>query len=373
MVGARPNFMKAAPLYRAFEKDGSFDVRIIHTGQHYDEKMSDNFFKELSIPRPEVNLEVGSGSHGWQTAKIIEKFEKLLINDRPDWVVVFGDVNSTIACALVCAKMDIKIAHVEAGLRSFDRRMPEEINRILTDQISNVLFTPSIDGNKNLHEEGIDKKKVYLVGNIMVDTLLTFKDKAIAGKYYEKMGQKRDQYIYLTMHRPSNVDHKETLVEIFDAIDYIQQKMKVIFAVHPRTKAKITEFGLDNDLKKMKNLTLIEPVGYFENLGLQEGARAVITDSGGMQEETTVLGVPCLTMRENTERPVTVTSGTSRLVLNKKTEIIKAFNSLEKRRVTKRPKYWDGKTSERVVKILKSLTFDHSYDKILSVKSAKNT
>jgi UDP-N-acetylglucosamine 2-epimerase (non-hydrolysing) len=359
IVGARPNFMKAAPLFKAFKNDSNFDVRLIHTGQHYDVKMSDVFFKELGIPKPDVNLEVGSGAQGWQTAEIIKKFEDLVIKDRPDWVIVFGDVNSTLACALVCSKLGIKVAHVEAGLRSFDRRMPEEVNRILTDQIADALFTPSADGDKNLIKEGISKEKIFLVGNIMVDTLLSHRDAAVALKPYQKLNLDRKGYAYLTLHRPSNVDQKESLAEILEAVDYIQQQMPVVFPLHPRTKIKVAEFGLEKKLTAMKNLKILEPVGYLENIGMQEAAAVVLTDSGGMQEETTVLGVACLTLRENTERPITISEGTSQLVWNKKDRIIKAFENISGDCKPKIPKYWDGETSARIVKVIKRLEVDN--------------
>lgn len=358
IVGARPNFMKIAPLYKELLKSPEkFNPKIIHTGQHYDEKMSKLFFEDLELPHPHYYLKVGSGTHGAQTARIIERYEELILSeDKPDLVVVPGDVNSTIACALVAKKINIPVAHVEAGLRSFDERMPEEINRVLTDRISDLLLTPSLDGNENLLNEGVDKKKIHFVGNIMIDSLIGYLDKAKGSNIISELGLKKDEeYILVTLHRPSNVDERESLEMLLSAFLEIGKRTKIIFPVHPRTKKNIVSLGLEQRLKKNKNLIVTEPLGYLDFLKLQLGAKMVLTDSGGIQEETTYFGIPCLTLRENTERPITIEEGTNKLVkLDEVSIITETENSLRLERSNQEPpQYWDGKTSQRIVKVLK--------------------
>src|SRR5918911_4111452 len=315
VVGARPNFMKVAPVVEAMRRRaGEFAPLVVHTGQHYDEAMSDAFFRDLGLPRPDVHLEVGSGSHAAQTAAVMERFEPVVTAEQPDWVVVVGDVNSTLACALVCAKLGVRVAHVEAGLRSRDRTMPEEINRLLTDQVADLLLTPSADADQNLRAEGIPAARIQLVGNVMIDSLFSNLKRAEASTIREDLGVAGLDYATLTLHRPSNVDERETFARILDALEQISSRVPLIFPIHPRTRKSLEEFGFMNRIERVRNLRLIEPLGYLDFLRLYSGARLVLTDSGGLQEETTALGIPCLTLRENTERPVTVELGTNRVV-----------------------------------------------------------
>lgn len=347
VVGARPNFMKAAPVVRALGSLQNTRQTIVHTGQHYDANMSDIFFKELEIPEPDVNLAVGSGSHAKQTAEIIARFEPVILEKKPDLVLVYGDVNSTVAAALVCSKLLVKVGHVEAGLRSRDRTMPEEINRLLTDQISDLLFTPSQDGNDNLLQEGVSGEKIFLVGNVMIDTLVRLLPKA---ERYRPEGLGR--YALVTLHRPSNVDDLPWLREMLNALGHISKDLTVVFPVHPRTRQRISEIGL----QALQNgrLQLLDPKPYLEFLALQRGATVVITDSGGIQEETTFLGVPCLTIRENTERPITLTLGTNTLVgrdikrLEKEVERSLAAGPHGAKSVP----LWDGHAAERIAEII---------------------
>lgn len=356
VVGARPNFMKMAALLNAVDthnrqkKEPKISSLLVHTGQHYDEKMSDIFFRMLQIPSPDINLEVGSGSHAVQTAEIMKKFEPVLLEHRPDLVIVVGDVNSTIACALVAAKLGIKIAHVEAGLRSFDRTMPEEINRVLTDAISDLLLTSERGAEENLLKEGIAKEKIYFVGNTMIDTLLKHKRNADESKILSQLGCVEKEYAVLTLHRPSNVDDPALLKEIFGALNEITKKIKVVFPIHPRTKKEIEK----NGIALSEKIVLCEPLGYLDFLKLVSSARFVLTDSGGIQEETTVLGVPCLTIRENTERPSTLTDGTNTLVGTDREKIVKeSFAILNgATRAHRLPELWDGKAGERVIDVL---------------------
>lgn len=376
VAGARPNFMKIAPLIREIKK---LNVRnnciipiLVHTGQHYDKTMSEIFFDELKIPRPDINLGVGSGSHGEQTGKIMIAFEKVVIEQKPDLVIVAGDVNSTIACALVAAKLHIPVAHVEAGLRSFDRSMPEEINRILTDQISDFLFTPSKDADENLLKEGISADKIYFVGNIMVDSLKSILHhiskstifSLLDGILHQK--SKECNYAMLTLHRPSNVDSKYILERELACFEDLSKKLPILFPIHPRTVKKINEFGLshkitwlDDDYKLLSgqnnsNVYGIHPLGYLDFVALMAKARVVFTDSGGIQEESTVLGVPCITLRENTERPVTMTEGTNTLVGTDPYRIKEAFEQATGSNCigSKIPELWDGATGERIINIL---------------------
>jgi UDP-N-acetylglucosamine 2-epimerase (non-hydrolysing) len=351
IVGARPNFMKIAPIYAEMKRRNSeFLPMIVHTGQHYDAAMSDSFFIDLGMPKPDVHLNVGSASHAVQTAKIMMEFEPIVLEHKPDWVLVVGDVNSTIACTLVCAKLGIKVAHVEAGLRSFDRTMPEEINRILTDSISDLLLTPSPDGNENLKKEGIADEKVKLVGNVMIDSLLRNLKIAESSIIREELNLTENKYAVMTLHRPSNVDDKETFSGLLEALLEISEKLPIIFPAHPRTRGKIEEFGFSEQVEK-SNIKLIEPLGYLDFMRLYSGAKLVLTDSGGLQEETTALGIPCLTLRENTERPITIEMGTNILVGTNPDKIKQTtFDVLAKNSKTdaKIPPLWDGKTAERI-------------------------
>ena len=351
IAGARPNFMKVAPIYAEMRRRvGEFEPVIVHTGQHYG-AMSDTFFDDLGIPRPDINLGVGSGTHAVQTAGIMTAFETVVSEQKPDWVVVVGDVNSTIACALVCSKVGVKVAHVEAGLRSRDRSMPEEINRILTDAIADLLLTTSQDADENLRNEGIDADKIRFVGNVMIDSLLEHLKVAESSSIRERLGVKGGEYAVLTLHRPSNVDSRCMLEPIIDSLIEISGELPIVFPVHPRTRAKIDEFGLSARIER-SNIRLIEPLGYIDFMRLYSGSRLVLTDSGGLQEETTVLGIPCLTLRENTERPVTINFGTNILVgtdpdkikIAAKEVLAREF-SLDNSRV---PPLWDGKAAGRI-------------------------
>jgi len=353
VCAARPNFQKIAPLMRAYKKYKDIKPILVHTGQHYDANMSDTFFKELNIPKPKYNLGVGSGSHAEQTARTMIEFEKVCIAEKPNLVVVVGDVNATIACALVACKLHIKVAHVEAGLRSWNRDMPEEINRILTDSISDYLFVSEDSGIVNLSKEGVPSHKVHYVGNVMIDTLLYMWPKIKADGTYRKMGLKPDEYVILTLHRPSNVDSKETLKRILSTLNQIQKRKKIIWPIHPRTKKNIETFGLKNELNKMTNIIITEPLGYIEFMNLVRGSSFVMTDSGGIQEETTYLKKPCITMRGETERPSTVAAGFNLLVGNDNRKVMKAVDSILRKKANGYiPKFWDGGTAERIVKIL---------------------
>ncbi len=356
IVGARPNFMKIAPVHREMQRRGNeFLPLIVHTGQHYDAAMSDSFFEDLGIPKPDHYLEVGSASHAVQTAKIMMAFEPVVLQEKPDWVLVVGDVNSTIACALVCSKLGVRVAHVEAGLRSGDLTMPEEINRLLTDRISDLLLTPSPDGDENLLKEGISEDKIKFVGNVMIDSLFYSLEKSKNSKVREDLNLSEKAYAVTTLHRPSNVDEKETFAGILEALREVSAKIPIIFPAHPRTKSRISEFGFE-DLIKNSNIKLIEPLGYLDFLRLYSGARLVLTDSGGLQEETTALSIPCLTLRENTERPITIELGTNELVgVNPEKIKQSAFSILENPDTKDKqiPPLWDGKTAERICDALK--------------------
>jgi UDP-N-acetylglucosamine 2-epimerase (non-hydrolysing) len=355
VCGARPNFMKIAPLMRAFKENDGFKTFLVHTGQHYDEKMSKLFFDELGIPKPDINLEVGSGSHAQQTAEIMKRFEPVVLEYKPDYVLVVGDVNGTIACGLVAVKLGVKLIHVEAGLRSFDRDMPEEINRILTDRISDLLFVTEQSGVDNLRNEGVDSNKVHLVGNVMIDTLLANKGKAEKSDVLKRLGLSKGKYAVITLHRPSNVDDMTRFEEIITAFETIEKEIKLVFPIHPRTRNNIKGTNLEKRVGAMSNLLLLEPVGYLDFLCLMSNAALVMTDSGGIQEETTILGVPCMTLRENTERPVTITEGTNRLVRITSEDILKNYRQIMAGRdgyKSKVPKFWEGKAAERIAKII---------------------
>lgn len=354
VVGARPNFMKLAPVLLAGQAVPGLRQHVVHTGQHYDREMSDRFFEELGIPRPDQNLDVGSATHAQQTAAIMARIEPVLLKVRPDWVVVYGDVNSTMAAALVAVKLGIRVAHVEAGLRSRDRSMPEEINRLVTDQLADLLLTPSRDADANLRAEGIPEERIAFVGNVMVDTLLRLREQARALAVPERLGLNGSRYVFVTLHRPSNVDDPATLRELLTALESIAGRMPVVFAVHPRTRHRISEFGLEGVAKSVR---LLNPLGYLETVGLMERSALVLTDSGGLQEETTVLGVPCLTARPNTERPVTVTEGTNRLVASTTAAVLSAVTELladQERGVfqARQPEFWDGRAGERIIEAL---------------------
>ncbi len=360
VVGARPNFMKIAPIMREMSRDPeSFEQILVHTGQHYDEMMSNIFFKELDLPRPDLNLGVGSGSHSWQTAEVMLRFEPIVLEHKPDWVVVVGDVNSTLACTLVCSKIGVRVAHIEAGLRSFDRNMPEEINRLLTDQIADLLFTPSQDGDRNLLREGVAREKIHLVGNVMIDTLVHLMPKAKARwtSLKEELGLGR--YLLVTLHRHFNVDDPDTLLEIMDALSDVSEEIPILFPIHPRTRQRIREFGLETD---NKDLHLLDPFGYLDFLALQIHADLILTDSGGIQEETTYLGVPCLTARPNTERPITIKLGTNRLVDTTRKALVEAIRHklTEERESRNIPPLWDGHAAERIVSLFKELNQEYS-------------
>ena len=351
VVGARPNFMKAAPVMAALSKR-SMTQTLVHTGQHYDANMSEVFFQQLGMPKPDVNLEVGSGSHAVQTAEVMVRLEKVLQERKPDWVVVYGDVNSTLAAALVCAKLRIRVAHVEAGLRSGDRSMPEEINRLVTDQIADLLFTPSIDGNENLAREGVGPEKVHLVGNVMIDTLVRLLPLCGDSLGHADLSRWQNRrYMLVTLHRPSNVDDPALLGQIINVLLELSADIAVLFPIHPRTRAQIERLAI---LGTTGNLHLLHPLGYMEFLALQSKAALVITDSGGIQEETTFLGIPCLTVRANTERPVTVSVGTNILVgqdANRlREEAVRILRGGSKKGAI--PPLWDGRASERIADIL---------------------
>ena len=354
VVGTRPNFMKISALVNEFKKHDVEHI-LVHTGQHYDKEMSKLFFDELELPKPDINLGVGSGTYGEQIGNIIIKLEKVLLEQKPDLVVVVGDVNSTLAGALIAKQLGIKVAHVEAGLRSFDWTMPEEINRMLTDRISDYLFTTEKSGNTNLLKEGISKDKLFFVGNVMIDTLLSHKEKSKKSKILEKLNIKENGYCTLTLHRPSNVDTKRGLENIFYILEKIQEKLMIVFPVHPRTRKNIEKSNLNNKIENMKNLILTEPLGYLDFLCLMSNSKLVLTDSGGIQEETTVLGVPCITLRNNTERPITAEEGTNLLVSTDKEKVVnKALDIINNKiKLNKKiPELWDGKSAERIVKIL---------------------
>jgi len=353
VVGARPNFMKVAPVIKALENHNGIKQTLVHTGQHYDLNMSDIFFQQLGIPIPDINLEVGSGSHAVQTAQIMTRMETVLLDKNPDLVLVPGDVNSTMAVALVCAKLCIPVGHIEAGLRSFDRTMPEEINRLLTDQMADLLFTPSVDANENLTREGIHRKNIYLVGNVMIDTLVRLLPQALErwDNLSLSLQIQKDKYCLVTLHRPSNVDEPSSLLKIMTSLQELSRDITMVFPLHPRTRQGLNKMGFKIDEPSFR---VTEPLGYLEFLTLQKNAKLVITDSGGIQEEATYMGIPCLTLRENTERPVTVTMGTNILVGKDisllKSEVAKILSGNAKQGIV--PPLWDGKASERIAEII---------------------
>jgi UDP-N-acetylglucosamine 2-epimerase (non-hydrolysing) len=355
VAGARPNFMKIAPVVHAINQHNrkrtnggrAIEFRLVHTGQHYDEKMSGVFFQELGIPEPDANLGVGSGSHAVQTAQIMLSFEPVCLRENPDWVVVVGDVNSTMACTLVAAKLGIPVAHIEAGLRSFDRAMPEELNRLVTDSLADMLLTPSADGDENLRHEGVPANKIHCVGNVMIDSLVAQLEPADHADTLRRLALESQRFVYVTLHRPSNVDSRESLTVIVNALSELSARWTVVFPIHPRTSGRMARFGLSFDA--CPGVHLLEPLGYIDSLNLTRHARFLITDSGGLQEESTYFGTPCLTLRPNTERPITITVGSNRL-----TTIGTLRNDIANllagpTRLGHNPPLWDGHTAERIV------------------------
>ncbi len=356
VVGARPNFMKIAPIHAELERRG-IDRILLHTGQHYDENMSKVFFDDLGMPQPDIYLGIGSGSHATQTAKVMVEFEKVCKEHKPSMVIVVGDVNSTVACSMVCAKESIPCAHVEAGLRSFDRKMPEEINRIITDAIADYLLTPSPDGDENLRKEGVAEERIRRVGNVMIDSLFNNLERAKESTIHADLNIEKGNYGVLTLHRPSNVDEEEALSRILDALEQIGSRIPLVFPLHPRTRNRAEQFGLTKRLESIPNIVLTGPAGYLDFIALMAESKLVLTDSGGLQEETTALGIPCLTLRENTERPITVIEGTNTIVGNSTQAILDAaFNVLENGGKAGRiPELWDGKTAQRITDLIQEI------------------
>ena len=357
IAAARPNFMKIAPLYHALAATDWCDPQVVHTGQHYDFNMSDAFFHDLGLPAPTFNLDIGSGSHAEQTAGVMIAYEKLCMDNRPDWIIVVGDVNSTAACAIVGAKLWIPVVHLEAGLRSGDRRMPEEINRLVTDTIADVLWTPSADADENLRREGVSDDKIEMIGNIMIDSFELLRDKIERSQCREELGLLDRDYGLLTLHRPSNVDHVDKLSSIIDALEAIASDISLVLVAHPRTMKNLERFDLKDRLTGIEDLDLLAPLPYISFMNVMTGARLVITDSGGLQEETTYLDIPCLTMRENTERPVTVTQGTNKLITatDLPEQVQKILSGDWKKGCC--PPLWDGKTANRAAQSLEKRAF----------------
>lgn len=358
VAGARPNFMKVAPLIEALnvakQRDPHLTFSLVHTGQHYDERMSSAFFDDLGLPRPDVDLGVGSGSHAEQTGKVMIEFERLLQKEEPDWVVVVGDVNSTMACTIAAKKLGIKVAHVEAGLRSGDRTMPEEINRIVTDVLSDALFTTDPLADDNLKAEGIAAERIHFAGNVMIDSLLKHRDRAEALRYWERLELADRSYGVLTLHRPSNVDNRQVFENILSALEVIQRDVPIAFPVHPRTQKMAEMFGVWNRLKEWPGLRVLRPLSYIEMLSLMSHAAVILTDSGGLQEEAVVLGVSCITLRDNTERPITIAVGANQLVGNNPETILAAVKTVLDRgpRAIQKPDKWDGAAAQRIVDTL---------------------
>jgi UDP-N-acetylglucosamine 2-epimerase (non-hydrolysing) len=361
VAAARPNFMKLAPLVRALSKDPAFLPLLVHTGQHYDDAMSGQFFRELGLPDPVYNLESGPGSHAVQTAEVLRRFEPVVLREHPDIVVVVGDVNSTLACALTAAKLNVPVAHVEAGLRSFDRTMPEEINRILTDSISTVLLLTEESAIVNLRNEGIDADRMHFVGNLMIDSLRFHLESAAQSDVLTRLGLERGRFGLVTLHRPANVDSPEQFAEILSALNHISEKLPLCFPVHPRTRGRLQAYP------QARSIRFTDPLGYLDFVCLMANSVAVFTDSGGIQEETTALGIPCLTLRDNTERPITITEGTNRLAGTCRSSILTAWEeTCAHPPVGRIPKLWDGRAAERCVAVLHS-TLGHPEPLVASV------
>ena len=356
VAGTRPNFMKIAPLVRAINRHNKnlddtatrIEFLLVHTGQHYDIEMSEVFFRDLGLPKPDINLEVGSASHAAQTAKIMTGFEGVCLAEKPDWVIVVGDVNSTMACTLVAAKLGIKVAHVEAGLRSFDRSMPEEINRLVTDALADLLLTPSPDADENLLKEGILREKIRRVGNVMIDTLINNLDQARQMRTTDRFGLKEHKYVFVTLHRPPNVDNEKSLTSIMGILSDLSKTMDVIFPVHPRTRKQMVSFGILEKTRQFPRLIINDPMNYLDTICLVDKARFVITDSGGLQEETTFLNIPCLTVRPNTERPITISQGSNQLTSLEtiKSDIEHVLGYYRQCRI---PDLWDGNAGKRII------------------------
>ncbi len=356
IAAARPNFMKIAPLFHALARESWVTPHLVHTGQHYDPSMSDAFFRDLRMPAPHIHLGVGSGTHAEQTGGVMIAYEKACQTQRPDWIVVVGDVNSTAACAMVGAKLWIPVIHLEAGLRSGDRRMPEEINRLVTDAIADVLWTPSPDADANLRREGVAAERIERVGNIMIDSYEMVRSQIEADGTRASMGFTPKEYGVVTLHRPSNVDDAATLSLLVKQLVAMSKRLPLLFAVHPRTRRRLQEFNLLSELEQAKAIRLTEPLGYIQFMNLVSSAKAVITDSGGVQEESTYLGIPCLTLRENTERPITLTEGSNRLVTAQNVVAVLEEALTGRWTVGQRPEFWDGHTAERCVAALHRLT-----------------
>jgi UDP-N-acetylglucosamine 2-epimerase (non-hydrolysing) len=354
IAAARPNFMKIAPLYHALAAESWCKPAIVHTGQHYDPNMSDAFFRDLRLPKPHFHLEVGSGSHAEQTGGVMIAYEKIALANRPDWLIVVGDVNSTAACAMVGTKLGIPVVHLEAGLRSRDRRMPEEINRLVTDAIADVLWTPSADADENLLAEGVPASRIDLVGNIMIDSYEMLREPIEAATTTKSLGLDPRGFGVVTLHRPSNVDSRESLQPLVETLIELSKDLPLVFAVHPRTRKRLQDFGLDKSLAATPKIKVVDPLGYIEFMNLVSNSAAVVTDSGGVQEETTYLGIPCFTLRENTERPVTVTVGSNRLI--KPADLVSNVRQVigAGKRLGSRPDLWDGRTAQRCVARLKA-------------------
>lgn len=354
VVGARPNFMKIAPIMDAWRSYPSVDARLVHTGQHHSHAMSELFFQELNLPKPDVNLGISGGGHISQHARVMTAFEELCLQERPDLVLVVGDVNSTLSCALVASKLNIRVAHVEAGLRSYDRTMPEEINRVLTDSISDYLFVSEESGLINLAREGLDHEGVHFVGNVMIDSLHRSLPRSEKSTLLSDLALEPKSYVTLTMHRPANVDHPETLAQLLDVIERVAEREQIIFPAHPRTLDRAKAFGLYDRLQNMSGLRQIEPLGYLDFLHLTRHAKLILTDSGGVQEESTALRVPCVTLRESTERPATCLIGTNTLAGTNPERIWRAYEEAIDRDVSEYsiPAKWDGRAAERLTKIL---------------------
>ncbi len=356
IVGARPNFMKVAPIHRAMAADPCFEPMLVHTGQHYDDMLSAVFFRELELPPPDIFLGVGSDTHARQTAAVMQAVEPVFLEHAPDMVLVVGDVNSTLACALVASKLLIPVAHVEAGLRSFDRRMPEEINRIVTDAVSDVLFVSEESGVANLLHEGISPEKIHLVGNVMIDSLAAHREKAARSPILDTIGVRPKGYGVVTLHRPSNVDGRDALQRTLAALAAVQAELPIVFPIHPRTRGALAQFGLEPELRRMPNLRPTEPLGYLDFLQLVQHAAVVLTDSGGIQEETTYIGVPCITLRDTTERPATVSLGTNELAPLDPAVLVEHVRRIVRGqwKQGRIPPLWDGKAASRITAVLRS-------------------